>query len=52
VPDWVPLLGRFLALVAMLVVLQAVLMAAGVLLQAVQGYTTSSRACTCASCSG
>ncbi|HYW11712.1 MAG TPA: hypothetical protein VE871_07125, partial [Longimicrobium sp.] len=38
VPDWVSLLGRFLALVAMLIVLQAVLMAAGVMLQAVQGY--------------
>ncbi len=38
VPDWVFLLGRFLALVGMLVALQAVLMAAGVLLQALQGY--------------
>ncbi|HLM66520.1 MAG TPA: hypothetical protein VK358_03290, partial [Longimicrobium sp.] len=38
VPDWVSLAGRFLALVAMLVVLQAVLMAAGMLLQTLQGY--------------
>jgi ABC-type transport system involved in multi-copper enzyme maturation permease subunit len=38
VPDWVSLLGRFLALVAMLVVLQTVLMAAGMLLQTLQGY--------------
>jgi ABC-type transport system involved in multi-copper enzyme maturation permease subunit len=38
VPDGVMLLGRFLALVGMLVALQAVLMAAGVLLQALQGY--------------
>jgi ABC-2 type transport system permease protein len=38
VPDWVMLAGRFLALVGMLVALQAVLMAAGVALQAVQGY--------------
>ncbi|HEV2736646.1 MAG TPA: hypothetical protein VGV85_17490, partial [Longimicrobiaceae bacterium] len=38
VPDWVMLLGRFLALVGMLAALQAVLMAAGVLLQALQGY--------------
>jgi ABC-2 type transport system permease protein len=39
VPDRVLMLGRFLALAAMLVALQAVLMAAGVALQAVQGYT-------------
>jgi ABC-type transport system involved in multi-copper enzyme maturation permease subunit len=38
VPDWVALLGRFLALVAMLVTLQAVLMGAGVLLQAIRGW--------------
>ncbi|HEU4628118.1 MAG TPA: M1 family aminopeptidase [Gemmatimonadaceae bacterium] len=38
VPNGVALLGRFLALAAMLVALQAVLMAAGVLLQALQGY--------------
>ncbi|HEX5869867.1 MAG TPA: hypothetical protein VFY65_05620, partial [Longimicrobium sp.] len=38
VPDWVSLLGRFLALVGMLVALQAVLMAAGMTLQALQGY--------------
>ncbi|HEV2147654.1 MAG TPA: M1 family aminopeptidase [Longimicrobiaceae bacterium] len=39
VPDWVSLAGRFLALAGMLVLLQAVLMAAGVTLQALQGYT-------------
>jgi ABC-type transport system involved in multi-copper enzyme maturation permease subunit len=38
VPNGVALLGRFLALVAMLVVLQSVLMGAGVLLQALRGY--------------
>jgi len=38
VPSGVALLGRFLALVAMLVTLQAVLMGAGVLLQALLGY--------------
>ncbi|MBV9774738.1 MAG: hypothetical protein JO040_12350, partial [Gemmatimonadetes bacterium] len=38
VPNGVALLGRFLALVAMLVILQAVLMGAGVLLQALLGY--------------
>jgi ABC-2 type transport system permease protein len=38
VPDWVTMLGRFLALVAMLVVLQLVLMGAGVTLQALQGW--------------
>jgi ABC-2 type transport system permease protein len=38
VPDGVMLAGRFLALVGMLVALQAVLMAAGMTLQAVQGY--------------
>jgi ABC-type transport system involved in multi-copper enzyme maturation permease subunit len=38
VPNGVALLGRFLALVAMLVTLQAVLMGAGVLLQALLGY--------------
>lgn len=38
VPGWVALLGRFLALVAMIVILQVVLMAAGVGLQALRGY--------------
>ncbi len=38
VPNGVALLGRFLALVAMLVVLQAVLAGAGMLLQAMQGW--------------
>ncbi|HYW31968.1 MAG TPA: hypothetical protein VE869_10720, partial [Gemmatimonas sp.] len=38
VPNGVALLGRFLALVAMLAVLQSVLMGAGVLLQALRGY--------------
>jgi ABC-2 type transport system permease protein len=38
VPDWVSLLGRFLALVALIAALQAVLMGAGMLLQALQGY--------------
>src|SRR6185503_18257023 len=38
VPDWVAMLGRFLALVAMLATLQAVLMGAGVLLQEVRGW--------------
>jgi len=38
VPNVVALLGRFLALVAMLVTLQVVLMGAGVLLQAIRGY--------------
>jgi ABC-type transport system involved in multi-copper enzyme maturation permease subunit len=38
VPNWVAMLGRFLALVAMLATLQAVLMGAGVLLQAIRGY--------------
>ncbi|HET7232723.1 MAG TPA: M1 family aminopeptidase [Longimicrobium sp.] len=38
VPNGVALLGRFLALAAMLVTLQAVLMGAGVLLQALLGY--------------
>jgi len=39
IPDGVALLGRFLALVAMLVTLQAAFMAAGMTLQALQGYT-------------
>jgi hypothetical protein len=39
VPSWVSLAGRFLALAAMIVSLQAVLMAAGMALQALQGYT-------------
>ncbi|HEY0931357.1 MAG TPA: hypothetical protein VGE27_15660, partial [Gemmatimonas sp.] len=38
VPNGVALLGRFLALVAMLITLQAVFMAAGVLLQTLRGY--------------
>ena len=38
VPNGVALLGRFLALVAMLVALQAAFMGAGMLLQALQGY--------------
>lgn len=38
VPNGVALLGRFLALAAMLFTLQAVLMGAGVLLQALRGY--------------
>jgi ABC-2 type transport system permease protein len=37
-PDWVPLFGKFLALIGMLLVLQTVLMISGVLLQAVKGY--------------
>jgi ABC-2 type transport system permease protein len=39
VPDGVALLGRFLALVAMLVMLQLAFMGAGMILQALQGYT-------------
>ena len=39
IPDGVALLGRFLALVAMLVALQAAFMVAGMILQALQGYT-------------
>ena len=39
VPNGVALLGRFLALVAMLVALQAAFMVAGMILQALQGYT-------------
>jgi ABC-2 type transport system permease protein len=38
VPDGVALLGRFLALVALIAALQAVLMGAGMLLQTLQGY--------------
>ena len=38
IPDWVALLGRFLALVAMLITLQVVFVVAGVLLQAIRGY--------------
>ncbi|HLL83759.1 MAG TPA: M1 family aminopeptidase, partial [Longimicrobium sp.] len=38
VPGWAALLGRFLALVGMIVALQLVLMASGVLLQALRGY--------------
>ena len=39
VSNGVALVGRFLALVAMLVMLQAAFMAAGMILQALQGYT-------------
>jgi ABC-2 type transport system permease protein len=39
IPNGVALLGRFLALVAMLVTLQLAFMGAGMLLQALQGYT-------------
>jgi len=39
VPNGVALLGRFLALVAMLVTLQLAFMGAGMILQALQGYT-------------
>ena len=39
IPDGVALLGRFLALVAMLATLQLGFMAAGMILQALQGYT-------------
>ena len=38
IPNWVALLGRFLALVAMLVTLQVVFVIAGVLLQTIRGY--------------
>jgi ABC-type transport system involved in multi-copper enzyme maturation permease subunit len=38
VPDWVPYAGKFLALALMLASLQAVLMLAGMALQALQGY--------------
>ncbi|HEX8316863.1 M1 family aminopeptidase [Longimicrobium sp.] len=38
VPDWVPYAGKFLALALMLAAIQAVLMAAGMALQALQGY--------------
>ncbi|MEA2561005.1 MAG: type transport system permease protein [Acidobacteriota bacterium] len=38
VPDWVPFLGKFLALGMVLVAVQATLIAAGMLLQAVLGY--------------
>jgi len=38
IPNWVAMLGRFLAFVAMLATLQAVLMGAGVVLQAMRGY--------------
>jgi ABC-type transport system involved in multi-copper enzyme maturation permease subunit len=39
VSSWVPLAAKFTALVLMVVVLQAVIMAAGVVTQAVKGYT-------------
>jgi hypothetical protein len=39
IPDGVALLGRFLALVAMLATLQVGFMAGGMLLQVLQGYT-------------
>ena len=38
VATWVPLAGKFLALLGMLVVLQATFLMAGVLLQTVRGY--------------
>jgi len=38
VPDWVPLIGRFIALIAVLVILQALYTVAGIALQAIQGY--------------
>jgi len=38
IPDWVPFAGRFIALVAILVMLLVVLMVSGVTLQAFQGY--------------
>src|SRR5687768_14661102 len=38
IPTWVPYVGKFIALVGMIVVLQAVMMVAGMLLQAVRGY--------------
>lgn len=38
VPDWVPLAGRYFALVGLLVMMQALLMASGIALQAIQGY--------------
>ncbi|MES2521764.1 MAG: M1 family aminopeptidase [Gemmatimonadota bacterium] len=38
VPDWVPLAGRFIALVVVLVGMQALLMASGIALQAAKGY--------------
>jgi ABC-type transport system involved in multi-copper enzyme maturation permease subunit len=39
VPNWVPLLGRFGAIVIALVALQGVMMLGGILLQTLQGYT-------------
>ena len=39
IPDGVALLGRFVALVAMLVALQVAFMGAGMILQAIQGWT-------------
>jgi ABC-type transport system involved in multi-copper enzyme maturation permease subunit len=39
VPNWVPLAATFTALVLMVVVLQTVILAAGILTQAVKGYT-------------
>ena len=38
IPNWVALLGRFLAIAAMLITLQVVFIIAGVLLQTVRGY--------------
>jgi ABC-2 type transport system permease protein len=37
-PTWVPLTGKFLALVGMILVLQAVFMVSGIVLQAVRGF--------------
>jgi len=38
VPDWIPLIGRFLALIAVLLTLQALYTVSGIALQAIQGY--------------
>src|SRR5688500_15077018 len=38
VPDWVPIVGRFLALGGVLVMLQALYVVSGITLQAMQGY--------------
>lgn len=42
IPNWVPLLGRFLGLVGMIVLAPVVLIAAGITLQAIQAYYGSS----------
>ena len=39
VPNWVPLVGKFIALAAVVTVLQATILVAGVLTQASKGYT-------------